>query len=84
MGCRVLVDELTITRLIDDPLVLRKYEYLVAKTFVHGNKLIKWCPAPGCEYAVQFPILKVSIHCPDLIVVLRSLLRGKRSLANAA
>jgi hypothetical protein len=40
-GCDILVDELTVTRLIDDPTILRKYQYLVAKGFVANNKHIK-------------------------------------------
>ena len=53
------VDELTITRFIDDAAVLKKYEYLVAKAFVTGNRLTKWCPSPGCENALTYPIVKV-------------------------
>lgn len=54
-GCDILVDELTMTRLISEPDVLRKYEYVIAKEFVSANKRIKWCPAPGCEHALQLP-----------------------------
>ena len=60
VGCQVLVDELTITRFLSDAAVLKKYEYLVAKAFVQGNRHIKWCPAPGCENAVTFPIIKAN------------------------
>jgi ariadne-1 len=65
-GCSVSVDELTITNLISDPIVLKKYEYLVAKTFVQGNRLIKWCPAPGCENVVRCQMtraLPVKCNC---------------------
>eukprot|EP00051_Salpingoeca_urceolata_P027519 m.481836 g.481836 ORF g.481836 m.481836 type:complete len:517 (-) comp22339_c0_seq1:123-1673(-) len=58
LDCPILVDELTVTRLIKDPLVLKKYEYLVAKAFVQGNKHVVWCPSPGCDNAVRLPIVE--------------------------
>ena len=59
VGCDILVDELTVTRLIGEPEVLRKYQYLAAKAFVAKNKRLKWCPAPGCDNAVTLSSARV-------------------------
>eukprot|EP01135_Chromosphaera_perkinsii_P005909 Nk52_evm4s371 gene=Nk52_evmTU4s371 len=52
-NCNILCDEWTVSNLIDKPNVLSKYQYMVAKAFVHGNRLVRWCPSPGCENAVK-------------------------------
>lgn len=31
-----------------------KYDNYLVRSYVEGNKKIKWCPAPGCVYAVEF------------------------------
>ncbi|KAI7725107.1 hypothetical protein M8C21_026478, partial [Ambrosia artemisiifolia] len=32
----------------------KKYERYVLRSFVEDNRKTKWCPAPGCDYAVDF------------------------------
>eukprot|EP00123_Amoebidium_parasiticum_P016904 comp23632_c1_seq1/m.40282 comp23632_c1_seq1/g.40282 ORF comp23632_c1_seq1/g.40282 comp23632_c1_seq1/m.40282 type:complete len:505 (-) comp23632_c1_seq1:315-1829(-) len=63
--CSILVDELTVSDLLKDPAVLKKYQYLIAKAFVGVNKHVKWCPAPGCDNAA-----KVVISAPKPITCL--------------
>ncbi|KAJ6690985.1 RBR-TYPE E3 UBIQUITIN TRANSFERASE [Salix koriyanagi] len=31
-----------------------KYSRYLLRSYVEGNRKTKWCPAPGCEYAVDF------------------------------
>eukprot|EP00127_Corallochytrium_limacisporum_P005775 Clim_evm154s210 gene=Clim_evmTU154s210 len=57
-GCDILVDEWTVSKLILDPKVLSRYEYLVARDFVGSNRYIKFCPAPGCENAIKVQSLQ--------------------------
>jgi len=32
----------------------KKYMDYLLRSYVEGNRKAKWCPAPGCEYAVEF------------------------------
>lgn len=32
----------------------KKYSLYLLRSYIEGNKKTKWCPAPGCEYAVEF------------------------------
>ena len=33
--------------------LIRRFQYLSAQTFVQQHKLMKWCPSPGCTFAVE-------------------------------
>lgn len=35
-----------------------KYKYYFKKSFIDINNATKWCPAPSCTYAVEYPSLK--------------------------
>jgi len=53
-GCKVFVDEYTVTQLLQgNKELLDRYLYLVAKAFVRGNSHVQWCPARDCQYAVE-------------------------------
>ncbi|KAD4888213.1 hypothetical protein E3N88_20286 [Mikania micrantha] len=32
----------------------KRYELFLLRTYVESNKMIKWCPGPGCDYAIEF------------------------------
>eukprot|EP00039_Didymoeca_costata_P019468 m.337641 g.337641 ORF g.337641 m.337641 type:complete len:517 (+) comp18191_c0_seq1:388-1938(+) len=52
--CDILMDELTVTRLcVNEEELMKRYNFLASKAFVEGNKEIKWCPKPGCEFAIK-------------------------------
>lgn len=34
----------------------KTYDNYLISSYVEGNKNTKWCPAPGCDYAVEFVI----------------------------
>ncbi|KAI8814532.1 hypothetical protein BJ742DRAFT_746543 [Cladochytrium replicatum] len=53
-GCKVIVDENTIG-LLASPQVNQKYHRLLVRTYVDDNEFYRWCPAPGCEYAINAP-----------------------------
>lgn len=51
--CVAAVGPDTIEKL-KEPAVKMMYERYVLRSFVEANKeWIKWCPAPGCEYAIE-------------------------------
>ncbi len=38
---------------VADPTRRDKYSEFAARSYVEDNKRVKWCPAPGCEFAVE-------------------------------
>ncbi|KAJ0465446.1 putative IBR domain, E3 ubiquitin ligase RBR family, TRIAD supradomain-containing protein [Helianthus annuus] len=32
----------------------KRYDFFLLRTYVESNKRVKWCPGPGCEYAVEY------------------------------
>lgn len=52
-GCNILVDDVTVMRLIKDSKVKLKYQHLITNSFVECNRLLRWCPSPDCSYAVR-------------------------------
>eukprot|EP00122_Pirum_gemmata_P005883 Pgem_evm1s5371 len=56
--CNILVDEYTVTQLLQSEKVKKKYELLTAKFFVSGNKRIRWCPAPDCDNASEVVVVE--------------------------
>ncbi|OLL22500.1 E3 ubiquitin-protein ligase dbl4 [Neolecta irregularis DAH-3] len=53
--CRAAVDERTVRLLVDNS-TYDRYITLLNRTYVDGNILLRWCPAPECEYAVECAI----------------------------
>eukprot|EP00250_Pteridium_aquilinum_P005477 c15562_g2_i1 orf=1-891(-) len=51
--CNAAVGEELILSLVSDE-DKRKYRRFVLRSYVEANRMAKWCPAPGCEYAVEF------------------------------
>nr|ACE75360.1 ariadne [Glyptapanteles indiensis] len=51
--CDILVDDKTVMRLIKISEVKVKYEYLITNSFVQFNRMLKWCPSPGCNNAIK-------------------------------
>ncbi|XP_071965715.1 E3 ubiquitin-protein ligase arih1-like [Antedon mediterranea] len=52
-GCDILVDDHTVMKLVKEPRVKLKYQHLITLSFVGCNRLMRWCPAPDCPYAVK-------------------------------
>eukprot|EP01113_Clastostelium_recurvatum_P009537 TRINITY_DN1459_c0_g1_i1.p1 TRINITY_DN1459_c0_g1~~TRINITY_DN1459_c0_g1_i1.p1 ORF type:complete len:516 (-),score=173.31 TRINITY_DN1459_c0_g1_i1:106-1653(-) len=50
--CKVKVHEDAVQKLVSAEM-LQKYRAYILKSFVDDNPQIKWCPAPGCEYAMR-------------------------------
>lgn len=43
----------------------KKYQKYFKKSFIEMNKRTKWCPAPSCQYAVEYPsMMQTDIFCP--------------------
>ncbi|KAK3604434.1 hypothetical protein CHS0354_013834 [Potamilus streckersoni] len=51
--CDILVDDVTVMKLIHDPKVKLKYQQIITNSFVECNRLLRWCPAPDCGHAVK-------------------------------
>ncbi|ELR17896.1 IBR domain containing protein [Acanthamoeba castellanii str. Neff] len=52
--CNTKLDETLIPKLVDDPLVLKKYHKTLAESYVNDNPLVKWCTStPHCGNAVE-------------------------------
>ncbi|KAK4380750.1 hypothetical protein RND71_002612 [Anisodus tanguticus] len=54
-SCGAMVGESMIIALASEKDRLKYYHYLF-QSYVNENKNFKWCPAPGCECAVEFEI----------------------------
>ncbi|KDN42290.1 putative ariadne-1 protein [Tilletiaria anomala UBC 951] len=50
--CKLVVDERTVSLLVT-PDILEKYRTLLNRTFVDDSGIMRWCPAPNCELAVE-------------------------------
>lgn len=64
--CPTPVDEGHVARLVS-PEKYNKYMRFMLEDFVNQNKLLTWCPFPGCEKAIKIPSadLRGSVQCPD-------------------
>ncbi|KAL3347811.1 hypothetical protein AABB24_021454 [Solanum stoloniferum] len=54
-SCKVAVSQDMIDQLTSDDDKKRYYGFLF-RSYVEENRKIKWCPAPGCNFAVEFDI----------------------------
>jgi len=52
-GCNIVVDDQTVMKLITDPMVKEKYQHLITNSFVQCNRLLRWCPSPGCTNVIK-------------------------------
>ncbi|EXB68667.1 putative E3 ubiquitin-protein ligase ARI7 [Morus notabilis] len=52
-SCGAAVGRDMINSLVSDE-DLRKYSRYLHRSYIEDNKKTKWCPAPGCDYAVNF------------------------------
>lgn len=52
-ACDILVDDVTVMRLLTDHRVKLKYQHLITNSFVECNRLLRWCPSADCTYAVK-------------------------------
>lgn len=51
--CDAAVSEDLVNLLVSDE-DKKKYDGYCVRSFVEGNKRIKWCPAPDCKFAVEY------------------------------
>lgn len=58
--CDVIVDEKTVALLVDQQ-TNNKYRELLNRTFVDDNDILRWCPAPDCEYAIECTVPSTSL-----------------------
>lgn len=52
-GCDIIVDDVTVMKLVTDSRVKLKYQHLITNSFVECNRLLRWCPSADCTYAVK-------------------------------
>ena len=54
-NCNMAVDEKSVQLLVE-PSIFRLYIDLLDRLYVDDNDHLRWCPAPGCTYALECPI----------------------------
>jgi ariadne-1 len=50
--CKELVHESAVRALVSAN-AFERYNYFVYRQYVEDNPRVKWCPAPGCSYAIE-------------------------------
>jgi len=61
--CHMVVDDQTLLNIVT-PQIKVKYLKLIMDYYVQCNKLIKWCSAPDCNYAIKVSYLEPrSVKC---------------------
>lgn len=58
-ACDILVDDITVMKLVKDFKVKSKYQHLITNSFVQCNRLLRWCPIPDCNSAIK-------VQCVDM------------------
>jgi ariadne-1 len=67
--CTMVVDDFTILKLLaGDTEQEKRFQQALVDSFVNDNPMIQWCPAPGCENAVQ--LIDVSLDRNEAVVCL--------------
>ncbi|KAI5065676.1 hypothetical protein GOP47_0020371 [Adiantum capillus-veneris] len=51
-GCKTAMDEDFIFSVVSEE-DKQKYRRYILRSYVEANRRAKWCPAPGCEYAME-------------------------------
>lgn len=57
--CRIIVPDQLFNSLCT-PENYKKYQYYFKKSYIDLSKQTKWCPAPHCTLAVEYPSLKAT------------------------
>lgn len=57
-NCNILVDEMKISKLVENETTLARYKHLIAEAYVQDNTNVRWCPGKGCDKAVRVHLLK--------------------------
>lgn len=52
-SCSAIVGQDMINQLVSDE-DKEKYARYLLRSYIEDNRKTKWCPAPGCEYAIEF------------------------------
>ncbi|KAJ4826249.1 hypothetical protein Tsubulata_031816 [Turnera subulata] len=52
--CKVALDQDMVEMLVGDDGYREKYRRFLLRSYVELRKKTKWCPAPGCDYALEF------------------------------
>lgn len=56
-GCNLIIDARSLDLLLTTELTERYHE-LLNRTYVEDKEILKWCPAPDCENAIECPVKK--------------------------
>ncbi|KAL4566979.1 hypothetical protein LXL04_022549 [Taraxacum kok-saghyz] len=60
-----------------------KYQRYFLRSFVEDNRKTKWCPAPGCDYAVDFIVGGGTFDLLSVAILFKYLIKIFRILANS-
>jgi ariadne-1 len=56
-GCHLIIDAASLDLLVT-PVLAKRYNELLNRTYVDDREVLKWCPAPDCPNAVECGIKK--------------------------
>ncbi|KAK8153559.1 RING finger protein [Phyllosticta citrichinensis] len=59
--CNRIVDSKSLDLLVTEELQDR-YQVLLTRTYVDDKEILKWCPAPNCEFAVECHVKQRDLH----------------------
>ena len=51
--CQLVLDDFTVIKLLNDEQAQKRYEDALVESYVRENPTVQWCPAAGCENAVE-------------------------------
>ena len=66
--CNAKVPEKFIRNLCPRKEIFEKWNSYMIHSFVDQNRAARWCPQPGCEYAIEYPgggVIDVLCPCPN-------------------
>ena len=63
--CRTIIKDESIIEFIDNQDIKTKYQQLIIKSFIQSNPILKWCPAPDCNYVIQIQshVQAIQVEC---------------------
>ena len=62
-GCKLILTDVLFKDCVSKQLY-EKYQAYFVKSYIEFNKTTKWCPAPSCKYACEYPSMKqTDVYC---------------------
>ncbi|KAF5204083.1 E3 ubiquitin-protein ligase arih1 [Thalictrum thalictroides] len=62
-SCRAAVDQDLVNNMLASDKEKEKYCQYLLRSYVESSKKIKWCPAPGCDFAIEVGSGSYDVSC---------------------